>query len=272
MVKDSMRRVWFAFGYLLLLTLTLYVSLSIGPRVQPDRETLELVPAASFSPLLFGVLFGLALTLMGALDFRFSPLEWLPALLLCCLLWLQSGTPWGFSPYPEQRSQLSRLIPVLTGIGLVEASEGLLHRKAFGFRLKSTVLLCGLALLAACCEWLYDGLYALRIDSPAHRTTLSLLAMYVLVPLARYLSGCALAPLFSRNRTAGACLIALGALGVVLQLAQWGAMIAGSDALTLAVAPIRWIVYDLRMLPIYSGMLIGGIRACRPETSVGIPS
>lgn len=268
-MKDSARRVWFALGFLLLLTLTLYVSLLIGPRVQLDQETLDLVPAASFSPLLFGVLFGLALALMGALNYRFAPLEWLPALLLCALLWLQSGTPWGFSPYPERRAQLSRLIPVFTGIGLIEAAEGLLRKKTFRFLPKAAALLCGLALLAACCEWLYDGLYTLRIASPAHRTSLSLLAMYVLVPLARCLSGFALAPLFSRSQTAGICLIALGTLGVALQLAQWGAAISGIEGLAFAPAPINWIVYDLRMLPLHASLLFGGLWGCRREKKPG---
>ena len=103
----------------------LCVLLVYGVRLAGPRSGVvdgRLVYVASFSPLLFGLLLGLALHLTGALRRDIAPLEWLPALLLCIPLWMHSESPAWFTPYPENSVRLSTLLLALVGIGCVDAA------------------------------------------------------------------------------------------------------------------------------------------------------
>ena len=122
----------------------------------------HLVHVASFSPLLFGLLLGLALHLTGALRRDIAPLEWLPALLLCIPLWMHSESPAWFTPYPENSVRLSTLLLALVGIGCVDAALGIWQRRGWRFRWKAALALALLAFLLAASEWPGDAANAVR--------------------------------------------------------------------------------------------------------------
>ena len=112
----------------------LCVLLVYGVRLAAPRSGVvdgRLVYVASFSPLLFGLLLGLALHLTGALRRDIAPLEWLPALVLCIPLWMHSESPAWFTPYPENSVRLSTLLLALVGIGCVDAALGIWQRRGW---------------------------------------------------------------------------------------------------------------------------------------------
>ena len=143
----------------------LCVLLVYGVRLAGPRSGIvdgHLVHVASFSPLLFGLLLGLALHLTGALRRDIAPLEWLPALLLCIPLWMHSESPAWFTPYPENSVRLSTLLLALVGIGCVDAALGVWQKRGWRFRWKAALALALLAFLVAASEWPGDAANAVR--------------------------------------------------------------------------------------------------------------
>lgn len=244
----------------------LCVLLVYGVRLAGPRSGVvdgRLVHVASFSPLLFGLLLGLALHLTGALRRDIAPLEWLPALLLCIPLWMHSESPAWFTPYPENSVRLSTLLLALVGIGCVDAALGVWQKRGWRFRWKAALALALLAFLVAASEWPGDAANAVRSATMDRSAAARYIGVYA-PPLLRLAVGALFFFLARRNRPAGAALLAVGGFCLAVDLA---AVVLNRLSIDFwdAPAPFSWILFDENTLSLFSGVFFLGLGAVRAK-------
>lgn len=245
----------------------LCVLLVYGVRLAGPRSGVvdgRLVHVASFSPLLFGLLLGLALHLTGALRRDIAPLEWLPALVLCIPLWMHSESPAWFTAYPkEHNGWLSYLVPALVGIGCVDAALGIWQRRGWRFRWKAALALALLAFLVAASEWPGDAANAVRSATMDRSAAARYIGVYA-QPLLCLAVGALFFFLARRNRPAGAVLLAVGGFCLAVDLA---AVVLNRLSIDFwdAPAPFSWILFDENTLSLFSGVFFLGLGAVRAK-------
>ncbi|MGI5883399.1 MAG: hypothetical protein ACOX83_00370 [Candidatus Spyradocola sp.] len=252
---------WFA---LAVGTTALGVLLVYGVRLAGPRSGIvdgHLVRVDSFSPLLFGLLLGLALHLTGALRRDIAPLEWLPTLLLCIPLWMHSESPAWFRPYPETSVRLSTLLLALVGIGCVDAALGIWQRRGWCFRWKAALALALLAFLVAASEWPGDAANAVRSATMNRSAAARYIGIYA-PPVLRLAAGVPFFFLARRSRPAGAALLAVGGFCLAVDLA---AVVLNRLSIDFWDAPalFSWILYDENTLALFSGVFFLGLGAVR---------
>ena len=247
----------------------LWLLLVYGIRLAGPRAGIvdgDFVLVASFSPLLIGLLLGLALHLTGALRRDIAPLEWLPALVLCIPLWMHSESPAWFTPYPENSSvRLSTVLLAFVGIGCLDAALGVWQKRGWRFRWKAALALALLAFLAAASEWPGDAANAVRRAT----NNASIPARYIGVyapPLLRLAAGALFFPLARRDRPAGIALLAVGGFCLAVDLA---AVVCNRLSIPTMDAPwpFDWILYDENTLSLFSGVFFLGLGAVRRKAS-----
>ena len=224
----------------------LCVLLVYGVRLAGPRSGVvdgRLVHVASFSPLLFGLLLGLALHLTGALRRDIAPLEWLP--------------------YPENSVRLSTLLLALVGIGCVDAALGIWQRRGWRFRWKAALALALLAFLVAASEWPGDAANAVRSATMDRSAAARYIGVYA-PPLLRLAVGALFFFLARRNRPAGAALLAVGGFCLAVDLA---AVVLNRLSIDFwdAPAPFSWILFDENTLSLFSGVFFLGLGAVRAK-------
>ena len=247
----------------------LWLLLVYGIRLAGPRAGIvdgDFVLVASFSPLLIGLLLGLALHLTGALRRDIAPLEWLPALVLCIPLWIHSESPAWFTPYPENSSvRLSTVLLAFVGIGCLDAALGVWQKRGWRFRWKAALALALLAFLAAASEWPGDAANAVRDATMDQHMAARFIGVYAPVVL-RLAAGALSFPLARRDRPAGIALLAVGGFCLVVDLA---AVVCNRLSIPTMDAPwpFDWILYDENTLSLFSGVFFLGLGAVRRKAS-----
>lgn len=255
-----MKWIGLAVGIAGLCVLLCYVTVLAGPRA--GLVDGKFIQVACFSPLLYGLLLGAALYLMGALRRDITPLEWVPVLAVCMMTWVNTSTPFGFAPYSgATRVQISRMIPLLVGIGVVDVACGLLEKRGWSFRWKLALGLVALILAGAASEWIAETLRTVQ-GADRGKSKLLLWAVILGTPLMRVACGAGVAVLAGKQRAAGIALVVLGGLCLAINLMDWGLGIRGSGLME-APNPINWIAYDAHTQSLYAAVLFLGLRALR---------